>query len=207
MKPATAKGHFFVLCAPSGTGKSTLVRRLMNEFPSLRFSVSCTTRPPRPGEENGRDYHFISRNDFLAMRNAGKFVEWAEVHGNFYATPMDEVQKNLDAGLDLLFDIDVQGATQIRERMHQGCYVFLLPPSRQALLQRLNNRGTDDAKTIEKRLANARKELEAAADFDYLIVNDNLEIAYAQLRAVYLACKLTPVANPDLIPSIMGSWS
>lgn len=207
MIPANATGHFFVLCAPSGTGKSTLVHRLMEEFPNLRFSVSCTTREPRTGEVDGKDYHFITRNEFLAMRNTGKFVEWAEVHGNFYGTPMDEVHKKLNAGFDLLFDIDVQGARQIRQRMPHGCYVFLLPPSRQALLQRLANRGTDDAKTIEKRLENARKELEAAPDFNYLIVNDDLEIAYAQLRAVYLACKLTPEAAPGLVPSIMKTWS
>ncbi len=207
MIPANATGHFFVLCAPSGTGKSTLVHRLMEEFPNLRFSVSCTTREPRTGEVDGKDYHFITRNEFLAMRNTGKFVEWAEVHGNFYGTPMDEVHKKLNAGFDLLFDIDVQGARQIRQRMPHGCYVFLLPPSRQALLQRLANRGTDDAKTIEKRLENARKELEAAPDFNYLIVNDDLEIAYAQLRAVYLACKLTPEAAPGLVPSIMETWS
>jgi guanylate kinase len=207
MTAATGNGHFFVLCAPSGTGKSTLVRRLMREFPNLRFSVSCTTRAPREGERNGRDYHFISHDEFQSMRSAEKFVEWAEVHGNFYATPMEEVRKKLDAGFDLLFDIDVQGAEQIRERMPHGCYVFLLPPSRDALRKRLVNRGTDTPEVIEKRLANARTELEKAHKFNYLIVNDDLDTAYRQLRAVYLSCKLTPEVNPELIPSIMNSWS
>ena len=136
-------GVVLVLCAPSGTGKTTLVRRLREEFPQFAYSVSCTTRAPREGEVDGRDYHFLTHEEFVRRRDAGFFAEWAEVHGNFYGTPLAATLATIEAGQDLLFDIDVQGAAQLRTSLPQGTYVFILPPSRVELERRLRSRGTD----------------------------------------------------------------
>ncbi len=196
-------GLIFVICAPSGTGKTTLARRLLGEFPNLGYSVSCTTRPPRQGEINGKDYHFMSKAEFISVRDSGKnaegqnghsnFIEWAQVHGNFYGTLHSTVKESLNAGQDLLFDIDVQGAAQMRLNFTGSlALAFIAPPSLAALESRLRNRGTDEDATIARRLANAKAELANAHWFDYIIVNDNLEQAYSQLRSAYLAASLSP---------------
>jgi guanylate kinase len=191
-EPASS-GMMLVISAPSGTGKSTLIRRLTAEFKGFAFSVSCTTRPPRPGEVDGREYHFLTREEFARRCEAGFFAEWAEVHGNYYGTPRRATEELLLAGRDVIFDIDVQGARQLKASMGQGCYVFVFPPSRQALEKRLTGRGTDSPETIARRLAGAQREIEDSHWFDHWIVNDNLNLAYDQLRAVYLAEKTRPV--------------
>jgi guanylate kinase len=185
-------GLMLVISAPSGTGKSTLIRRLTKEFKAFAFSVSCTTRAPRPGEVDGREYHFLTREEFLERRERGFFAEWAEVHGNFYGTPRKATIELLNAGRDIIFDIDVQGARQLKENLGQGCYVFVFPPSRAALERRLAGRGTDSPDVIARRLAGALREIGDSHWFDHWIVNDDLEQAYDQLRAIYLAEKTRP---------------
>lgn len=187
-----SSGMMLVISAPSGTGKSTLIRHLSREFETFSFSVSCTTRSPRPGEQDGREYHFLTRDQFLARRDQGYFAEWAEVHGNFYGTPRQATLDLLSAGRDVIFDIDVQGARQLKDSMGQGCYVFIFPPSRETLEQRLTGRGTDSPEIIRRRLANARQEIENSLWFDHWIVNDDLDMAKDRLRAIYLAEKARP---------------
>ena len=200
------RGIVLVLCAPSGTGKTTLSKRLLEEFPRFAFSISYTTRQPRKGEVHGKDYYFVSEEEFCQKRDAGYFAEWAEVHGKFYGTPKDATLEMLEQGKDIIFDIDVQGASQLYGNLKQGCYVFILPPSRAELEKRLRGRGTDDEATIMRRIANAQKELEQAHWFNAWIVNDDLEKAYDQLRSAYIAATLSPQSSPDLVDSIMEDW-
>lgn len=200
------RGMMLVISAPSGTGKSTLIRRLTREFPGFAFSVSCTTRDPRPGEVDGRDYHFLSRDEFISRRDAGFFAEWAEVHGNFYGTPRQATEDLLEQGRDVIFDIDVQGARQLKNSMDQGAYVFVFPPSREELTRRLTGRGTDSADVVARRLANAGREIEASDWFDHWIVNEDLDTAYDQLRAVYIAARTAPVCQQSWRKSFDQSW-
>ena len=204
---ATRAGLLLVISAPSGTGKSTLIKRLRHEFPRLAFSVSYTTRTPRPGEENGRDYHFVSKRNFQELRSEGTFAEWAEVHGNLYGTSRPAVLEMLSKGNDVLFDIDVQGARQLRQAFDSGAFIFLFPPSRQVLEQRLRGRGTEDEQSLNQRLANAGRELEQAVFFDTWIMNDDLEQAYLALRSVYLAEGLRSRYNREIMARILATWS
>lgn len=199
-------GQVLVVCAPSGTGKSTLISMLREEFPNFGFSVSYTTRAPRGNEQDGREYNFVSRDQFVAMRSRGDFCEWAEVHGNFYGTATKPVQEMLEAGRDVLFDIDVQGAKQLKKTFYKGTYVFLLPPSREELVRRLEGRGTDSAESISKRLDNASGELAQAKWFDYWVVNDDLDEAYQELKAVYLAGRCKPALRPGILGNIIKTW-
>ena len=199
-------GMILVISAPSGTGKSTLIRRLTGEFKAFAFSVSCTTRAPRPGEMDGREYHFLTREEFERRREAGFFAEWAEVHGNFYGTPRKATEELLLAGRDVIFDIDVQGARQLKENMGQGCYVFIFPPSREALKMRLTGRGTDSPETIARRLAGARHEIAESHWFGHWIINDDLTLAYDQLRAVYLAEKTRPEYQKSWNATFSKQW-
>ncbi len=192
-----------IICAPSGTGKTTLVQRLRQEFPNFAYSVSCTPRAPRGQKVDGKDYHFLSVEEFLRRRDAGAFAEWANVHGNYYGTPLGPVLDTLKAGRDLLFDIDVQGAAQLHLSLPRGVYVFLLPPSMSELERRLRGRGTDEEASIARRLANADAEIRQAHWFDAWIVNDDLDAAYDHLRAVYLAATLNPAHRPALALSIL----
>ncbi|BBD07153.1 guanylate kinase [Desulfovibrio ferrophilus] len=201
------RGLMLVICAPSGTGKSTLTNRLRKEFPRLAFSISCTTRAPRDGEANGVDYHFLDRDEFITRRDAGYFAEWAEVHGNFYGTPKQALTEMLEEGRDVLFDIDVQGAAQLRQSMGEGCHVFLFPPSFQTLKDRLLGRGTDADDIVRRRLDNAPGEINEAVHFDGWIINDDLDVAYDQLRAVYIAEGLRPIYRPTLPAEILGNTS
>lgn len=201
------QGQVLVVSAPSGTGKSTLVNRLLAEFPNLTFSVSCTTRAPRAGETDGVQYHFKTRGEFIRLKDQGFFAEWAEVHGNFYGTPLPAVRQALDQGRDVLFDIDVQGAAQLRASFPDGLFVLLLPPSREELLRRLRGRGTDSEETIARRMGNALQEIERARDFDYWVVNDQLDAAYDRLRAVYLAGTLRPACAPGLADAVLAAFA
>ena len=206
MPPRKRLGLFLVICAPSGTGKSTLIKRLCAAFPNLSFSVSATTRAPRTGEVDGRDYHFLSREDFLTWREAGRLAEWAEVHGNFYGTPLEPVRQALAAGKDVLFDIDIQGAAQLRQSLGAGGYVFILPPSRAELERRLAARGTDAPDVVARRLAAAPGELAAASLFDYWVENTDLDAAYDALRAVYLAEASRPRYHPEWLDTLLAQW-
>lgn len=181
-------GKLFILSAPSGAGKTTLLKRVMADLPGLAFSVSHTTRLPRVGEVDGVDYHFVSRDQFEAMRDQGVFLEWAEVHGNLYGTSRPAVLAQLATGVDVILDIDVQGASIIlNSAAIPAASLFISPPSLQELERRLRGRGTDSEETILLRLKNAGKEMQAAVDYEYLIINDRLEQAIDTLRAIVIA--------------------
>jgi len=177
-----------IISSPSGAGKTTLTRDLLEQFPGLMFSVSHTTRKPLANEVNGQDYHFIDPLDFRRMVEAGAFAEWAEVHGNLYGTALSEIARARDLGKEgILFDIDYQGARQIKARRPEAVGVFVLPPSMAALKQRLRSRAADDEATIERRFGNAKREIEHYGLFDYVIVNDGLDLAKQKLRSIVLA--------------------
>lgn len=198
------EGIALVLSAPSGAGKTTLIRRLLAEFPHFGYSVSCTTRQPRQGEVHGRDYIFLSREEFESRRARNHFAEWAEVHGNLYGTPLQPVKDMLHQGQDALFDIDVQGAAQLKLSLAEAAFVFILPPHMEELERRLRSRGLDDEDTIQRRLINARREMREARWYDALVVNDDLDAAYDALRAVYLAATLAPGRNPHLLEELLS---
>lgn len=206
MKTNSRLGLALIITAPSGTGKSTLIKRLLAEFPDAGFSISCTTRSPRPGETDGQDYHFLTVEQFLTRIEAGDFAEWAKVHDNYYGTPKQGVLDMLAAGRDVVFDIDVQGAKALKGNLDLGRTVFILPPSRQDLEKRLARRGSDSPETIAKRISNAKAEIEQADWFDHIVVNDMLERAYDELRAVYLAERARPCLHPGLLESVLDSW-
>ena len=195
-------GILFVLSAPSGGGKSTILKRVMADLPGLVFSVSHTTRPPRPGEEDGRDYHFVSLHDFLDIRSSGGsgFLEWAEVHGNLYGTSRKEVERHLGSGLDVILDIDVQGARQVQENF-SPVSIFIAPPSIEELESRLRKRGTENEKNLEVRLENAKKELSCSGRYDYLIVNDELQEAVDSLRSIIIAERCRGRRTPEGYPA------
>ena len=173
-----------VLAAPSGTGKTTLAQRLVAESPSFTFSVSATTRAPREGERDGVDYHFVDRPTFEAMVARGELTEWAEVHGRLYGTPRSELEQAADAGQHVLLDIDVQGARQVRANVPEALLLFLLPPSVEDLMARLTSRGTESAPQVARRLRSALEELEAAAEFDFVLVNDQIGDCLDRIRSV-----------------------
>lgn len=200
-------GVALVICAPSGTGKTTLTKRLTAEFPRFAFSVSCTTRPPRPGETPGKDYEFLTREEFMQRRDAGFFAEWAEVYGNFYGTPLAPTLDLLAQGRDVLFDIDVQGAAQLRQTLSHARFIFVLPPSRAELERRLTSRGTETPASLERRMATAAEELAQARWFDFWVVNDDLEQAWQELRAIYIAATLSPGAREDFFTGLLREFA
>lgn len=177
----------FVITGPSGVGKGTLIRGLMERLPELELSVSATTRPPRPGERDGVDYHFLSAEEFERRVQAGEFVEHADYAGRRYGTLRGELQERVDAGRPVLLEIEVQGARQVRAAMPEAVQVFIAPPSLHALRTRLTGRGTDDGEEVERRLAVAETELQARDEFAHVVVNDRLEDALAQLTAIVAA--------------------
>lgn len=197
------QGVPLILCAPSGAGKSTLAKKLCAEF-GLSFSVSCTTRPPREGEIDGVHYHFIGKEDFEEKVRQNEFAEWAQVHGNYYGTPLKPVLAELAKGNDMLFDIDIQGAAQLALTLPRARFVFVFPPSMEVLRSRLEKRGTDSMEVIEKRIKNAAGEMERSHWFEAWIVNDDLEKAYDELRAFYLSCTLDPKLRPQLLKNVLG---
>ena len=199
-------GIALVICAPSGTGKTTLIKRLVAEFPRFAFSVSCTTRDPRPNEVHGADYDFISREEFKQRREAGYFAEWAEVHSNFYGTPLESTRALLSQGRDVLFDIDVQGASQLRRTIPGARLIFILPPSRHELERRLRERKTETPDSLKRRLQIASIELIQAHWFNSWIINNDLETAWQELRAAYIAATLSPVVQPTFLSDLMKEW-
>jgi guanylate kinase len=184
------RGSIFVISAPSGTGKSTLIKKLRTLVRGLAFSVSYTTRPPRAGEQDGREYFFVSRAEFKRRMARKEFVEWAEVHGHYYGTTWQQLQEAQEAGQDVLLDIDVQGYKKLRRRLPETVSVFLLPPSFRDLEKRLRHRHEDAPEVIAKRLEASRKEVVHWKEYDYLIVNDRRSTAVQALRSVILAARL-----------------
>lgn len=177
----------FVLSAPSGTGKSSLLARLLGEVAGLRFSVSHNTRPPRPGERAGVDYHFVGRDAFEALVAQGAFLEWADVHGDLKGTARAELERAAREGVDLVLDLDVQGAAQVRARCPGAVSVFVLPPSAPELERRLRGRAQDSAAAMARRLSDACREVGRWDEFDYVVVNDDLEAAVAAVQAIVRA--------------------
>jgi guanylate kinase len=186
-----------VVSAPSGAGKTTVLARVLDELPGIRFSVSHTTRPPRGRETDGVEYHFVDRDAFLRLRGEGRLLEWAEVHGNLYGTGLAEIERARAEGQDVLLDLDVQGASQVRSRIKDAVTVFLLPPSYQALERRLRGRAQDDEKVISRRLATAGREIGAFEQYDYAIVNDDLDVSVEDLKSIVRAarCRVALVAE------------
>ncbi|WP_109512204.1 guanylate kinase [Pseudomonas ovata] len=184
-------GTLYIVSAPSGAGKTSLVSALIKDQPQIRLSVSHTTRAMRPGEVNGVNYHFVERADFLAMIEQGDFLEQAEVFGNLYGTSQSSLQQILDEGHDLILEIDWQGAEQVRNLMPDARSIFILPPSQEALRQRLNNRGQDSDEIIEGRMREAVSEMSHFAAYDYLIINDHFAQALEDLKAIFRANRLT----------------
>ncbi len=176
-----------IVSSPSGAGKTTLCTRLRKQFPDLRFSVSHTTRRPRPNEADGREYHFIDEAAFEQMVNSGKFAEWANVHGRYYGTALAEIAAARTSAKGIIFDIDYQGARQIRAHMPEAVSVFILPPSHAELERRLRGRGTEDEETTRRRLLNAKREIAHYGLFDYVVVNDDIDAAALRLGSIVIA--------------------
>ena len=187
---APVPGTLFVVAAPSGAGKSSLVNAVLAREPGIALSISFTSRGPRPGERHAQHYHFVDRAEFERMIAAGDFFEHALVHGDYKGTARQSVQPQLAAGKDVLLEIDWQGARQVREKVPDSVSVFILPPSREALQTRMRNRGQDSEETIARRLAAARDEMSHHDEFDYVIVNENFDAAAAELRAIFVAHRL-----------------
>jgi guanylate kinase len=201
-----------IICSPSGAGKTTLTRELLRAFPGFTFSVSCTTRKPRTTEVNGRDYFFVERSEFEERVQRETFIEWAEVHGNLYGTSLSELERARSEGkVGIVFDVDYQGARQIKAKLPSAVGVFILPPSMDELSRRLRGRATDDEATIERRFAKAKKEIEHYRLFDYVIVNDDFEKAFARLRSVVYAetsrvSRMAPSAERLLRDEVVGAF-
>ncbi|MBC2731937.1 guanylate kinase [Thiobacillus sp.] len=190
MTPLSSEGVLYIVSAPSGAGKTSLVKALLKTDPTIRLSVSYTTRSPRPGETDGRDYHFVNRERFEIMLAAGEFLEHAEVYGNYYGTSKGSISRDLNAGHDVLLEIDWQGAEQVRQHFPQSASIFILPPSFNALRTRLAGRGQDSDEVIERRLAAAAHDVAHAEAFDYIIVNDDFDHALQDLVAITRSIRL-----------------
>lgn len=196
----------FIISAPSGSGKSTLVKMLLESDEGLDFSISYTTRPPRKGEKEGESYHFVTREQFLAMRDRGEFLECAEVFGNYYGTARAALDQADRRGRDLVLDIDVQGAAQLKERLPEAVSVFILPPSRAELEKRLRSRSLDDEGVIGRRLRDASREIQNYSGYDYILVNDRLERSAEKLRGILLAERCRTQRATAVIQPILESF-
>lgn len=183
-------GKLFIVAAPSGAGKTTLVRHLLENESDIRLSISHTTRQPRSGEANGREYHFVAVDEFKAMIKRDDFLEWAEVHGNYYGTSRSWIESEMAQGRDVLLEIDWQGAQQVRRAFPHATGIFVLPPSMDILQQRLAGRGTDAPAVVARRIAAARDEMRHADEFDYVIINTDLQRAVTDLRSIVTASRL-----------------
>ena len=199
------RGLLLLMSSPGGAGKTSLSRRLAAEYGDMVLSISATTRPPRPGEEEGREYYFKSREQFEAMIAAGDLLEWAEVNGHYYGTPRGPVMAALEAGKDVLFDIDWQGARQVAEKARDDSVrIFVLPPAWSDLSRRLHARAQDSEEVIRQRLALGKREIEHWTEFDYVIVNKDFDRAYADLIHIYRSERMKPGRNPWLPDFVQG---
>ena len=201
------RGSVFVISAPSGAGKTTLCKRLLQEDRAIEFSVSFTTRPARAGEREGVDYHFVDRADFERRRDRGEFVEWAVIGGHLYGTSATAVQEAAARGRDILLDIDTQGALNIRRLIPEAVLIFILPPGRLALKERLEKRGTDGPEDVARRLGLARGEVEKSSAYDYVIINDDFDTAYQQLRSVLEAARCRTERQRPRLEAILREFS
>ena len=188
---AQTRGNLFILSAPSGAGKSSLIGALLNKHSDMKVSVSHTTRSPRPGEENGVHYHFVSVEEFKALIDKNDFFEWAQVFDNYYGTSKKAIETQLEAGIDVFLDIDWQGAQQIRKLVDDVETIFILPPSKEELESRLNNRGQDSAEVIAGRMAKAQSETSHYNEYDYVVVNDDFDTALAEIETIVMAKRLS----------------
>lgn len=179
-----ASGNVFMISAPSGAGKSSLVNALLAKDPAICLSVSCTTRKPRHGELDGKDYRFVTLEQFEKLKNTAQLLEWAQVHGNFYGTPRDKIDEAVSAGLNVILEIDWQGAQQVRKLFPGAISIFILPPSIQALKERLQNRGQDPEDVIERRVQAAGEEISHAPEYEYVIINQEFSVALQELQQI-----------------------
>ena len=202
----TRRGNLFVISAPSGSGKTTLVRRLVDTLDDVQFSISFTTRSVRGSERDGVDYHFIAEEDFRLKIEDGEFLEWAEVHGNLYGTSKIETEKFRAGGEDILMDVDVQGAAQVRKAQPDAVTLFIMPPSFAVLEERLRGRRQDSDEVFEGRLNEARHEIHHYKDYDYVLVNDSVERTSELFKAIVLAERMRPHLLQDRIRPIIDSF-
>jgi guanylate kinase len=201
-----AKGTLFIISAPSGAGKTSLVAEILAQVDNIQASISHTTRACRPGEQDGINYHFVTQQQFVSMIEDNAFLEHAEVFGNFYGTSQDWVEKTLSQGSDVILEIDWQGAEQIRSKFADSRSIFILPPSKQALQERLNGRGQDNAEVIEKRIAAATEEMSHYVEADYLVINDDFSTALSQLEAIIRAqrCQMPVQGIENLLSDLLS---
>ncbi len=185
-------GLLIVISGPSGAGKGTLCNLIKKEFPSIYYSISATTRNPRQGETQGVDYLFMSREEFLTLKENNGLLEWAEVYGNFYGTPKSMVEENIASGKDVILEIDIQGALHIKKQYPEGVFIFIVPPSIGELKRRIERRGQNSPEDISRRLKSAQTELAYVSEYDYVIVNDKIETAIAKLKSIITAEKCRP---------------
>ena len=201
-----AKGTLFIISAPSGAGKTSLVAEILAQVDNIQASISHTTRACRPGEQDGINYHFVTQQQFVSMIEDNAFLEHAEVFGNFYGTSQDWVETTLSQGTDVILEIDWQGAEQIRSKFADSRSIFILPPSKQALQERLNGRGQDNAEVIEKRIAAATEEMSHYIEADFMVVNDNFDTALQQMISIVRAqhCRLPVSGQEDLVADLLS---
>lgn len=191
------RGLLIVVSGASGTGKGTVCKKILDDMPEVAYSISATTRLPRPGEVDGKEYYFLSRDEFQAWIDDGKFLEFADVYGNFYGTPLNKIEERLNRGEDILLEIDVQGALNVKRKCPDGIYIFLLPPSLEELKRRIEGRGTETPESLHRRLANAVAEIKIGLEYDYVIVNDSVDNAAAQIKAILVAERCKVARNLD----------
>ena len=186
------RGLLIVVSGASGTGKGTVCKKILADMPGLAYSISATTRLPRPGEVDGKEYYFLNRDEFNSWIADEKFLEYAEVYGNFYGTPLNKIEERLNRGEDILLEIDVQGALNVKRKCPEGVYIFLLPPSIDELKRRIEGRGTETPESLARRLANAVAEINVGREYNYVVVNDSVDNAAAQIKAILAAerCKV-----------------
>lgn len=195
-------GLLIVLSGPSGAGKGTLCRELLRQMPQVKYSVSATTRQPRPGEVDGLHYYFRSREEFQTMIEQDQLLEWAEFCGNYYGTPQFAVEQAIQAGNDVILEIEIQGALQVKQRFPQGVFIFVVPPSMDELSQRIHKRGTESEEVIQKRLQTAARELEYVSEYDYVVVNDEIPLAVDKLKSILLAEKCRVKRKPYVFQGV-----
>jgi guanylate kinase len=207
LNKASTRGTLFVVSSPSGGGKGTIIRRVLEVVENLSYSVSYTTRAPRLGEEDGREYFFVSRDTFEEMVAAGEFLESACVHGNFYGTAKNQIVAETGAGADIILEVDVQGAASVRKLLMDSVSIFILPPSYAVLRQRLQARGTDKPEELELRLRNAPEELRHYSSFDYVIINDEIERAAGQLASIIYAERARCMRQESLVREVIKEFN